>query len=129
MLLGARPRPPEPSFLKTLIATFAPSLLISICFKLIQDLLAFVNPQLLRSPHALSCCSPSLDGGLSGCPSALSPEEGTTCEKNPRPGTERAIPTPCELRRVATPLPQSPHSQSASIYWAHTVCQAPCGRH
>ncbi|XP_014689382.3 ATP-binding cassette sub-family C member 3 isoform X1 [Equus asinus] len=47
VLLGARPRSPEPSFLKTLIATFAPSLLISICFKLIQDLLAFVNPQLL----------------------------------------------------------------------------------
>uniref|UniRef100_A0A8C4MFN1 Multidrug resistance-associated protein 1 n=1 Tax=Equus asinus asinus TaxID=83772 RepID=A0A8C4MFN1_EQUAS len=47
VLLGARPRSPEPSFLKTLIATFAPSLLISICFKLIQDLLAFVNPQLV----------------------------------------------------------------------------------
>ncbi|KAF5915974.1 hypothetical protein HPG69_003047 [Diceros bicornis minor] len=47
VLLGARPRPPEPSFLKALLATFGPSLLIGTCFKLIQDLLAFVNPQLL----------------------------------------------------------------------------------
>ncbi|XP_036735437.2 ATP-binding cassette sub-family C member 3 isoform X3 [Manis pentadactyla] len=47
VLLGGQPRPREPSFLKTLLATFGPSFLISMCFKLIQDLLSFVNPQLL----------------------------------------------------------------------------------
>ncbi|XP_066120060.1 ATP-binding cassette sub-family C member 3 isoform X1 [Saccopteryx bilineata] len=46
-LLGARPRAREPSFLKTLLATFGPGYLISSCFMLVQDLLAFVNPQLL----------------------------------------------------------------------------------
>lgn len=62
MLLGGQPRPREPSFLKALLAAFGPSFLISVCFKLIQDLLSFVNPQLLRSDHTLSCCSPSLGG-------------------------------------------------------------------
>nr|XP_054316063.1 ATP-binding cassette sub-family C member 3 isoform X1 [Pongo pygmaeus] len=47
VLLGARPRPRKPSFLKALLATFGSSFLISACFKLIQDLLSFINPQLL----------------------------------------------------------------------------------
>ncbi|XP_017709489.1 PREDICTED: canalicular multispecific organic anion transporter 2 isoform X2 [Rhinopithecus bieti] len=47
VLLGARPRPRKPSFLRALLATFGSSFLISACFKLIQDLLSFINPQLL----------------------------------------------------------------------------------
>ncbi|XP_037664364.1 canalicular multispecific organic anion transporter 2 isoform X2 [Choloepus didactylus] len=47
VLLGGRSRPKEPSFLWALSVTFGPSILISACYKLIQDLLAFVNPQLL----------------------------------------------------------------------------------
>uniref|UniRef100_A0A8D1H6G2 Multidrug resistance-associated protein 1 n=1 Tax=Sus scrofa TaxID=9823 RepID=A0A8D1H6G2_PIG len=47
VLLGKRPRTREPSFLRALMATFASSFLLSICLKLIQDLLSFVNPQLL----------------------------------------------------------------------------------
>ncbi|KAL2765252.1 ATP-binding cassette sub-family C member 3 isoform 2, partial [Daubentonia madagascariensis] len=47
VLLGARPRPRGPSFLWALLATFGPSFLISVCFRLIQDLLSFINPQLL----------------------------------------------------------------------------------
>ncbi|XP_035889629.1 canalicular multispecific organic anion transporter 2 isoform X2 [Phyllostomus discolor] len=46
-LLGSRPRPREPSFLKALLVTFGPGFLISTCFMLVQDLLSFVNPQLL----------------------------------------------------------------------------------
>ncbi|XP_052544029.1 ATP-binding cassette sub-family C member 3 isoform X4 [Tympanuchus pallidicinctus] len=37
----------KPSFLKALIRTFGPYFLVSSFFKLIQDLLSFVNPQLL----------------------------------------------------------------------------------
>ncbi|XP_078230310.1 ATP-binding cassette sub-family C member 3 isoform X3 [Callithrix jacchus] len=47
VLLGAQPRPRQPSFLQALLTTFGSSLLISTCFKLIQDLLSFINPQLL----------------------------------------------------------------------------------
>uniref|UniRef100_A0A8D2ADU8 ABC-type glutathione-S-conjugate transporter n=1 Tax=Sus scrofa TaxID=9823 RepID=A0A8D2ADU8_PIG len=47
VLLGKRPRTREPSFLRALMATFASSFLLSMCLKLIQDLLSFVNPQLL----------------------------------------------------------------------------------
>ncbi|XP_077632923.1 ATP-binding cassette sub-family C member 3 isoform X1 [Crocuta crocuta] len=46
-LLGGRPRPREPSFLWAVLATYGSSIFVSICFKLIQDLLSFVNPQLL----------------------------------------------------------------------------------
>ncbi|XP_069809503.1 ATP-binding cassette sub-family C member 3 isoform X2 [Dendropsophus ebraccatus] len=38
----------EPSFLKVLIKAFGPFFLIGSVFKLFQDLLSFVNPQLLR---------------------------------------------------------------------------------
>uniref|UniRef100_A0A8C3WJS4 ABC-type glutathione-S-conjugate transporter n=1 Tax=Catagonus wagneri TaxID=51154 RepID=A0A8C3WJS4_9CETA len=48
VLLGKRPRAQEPSFLWALMATFASSFLLSIGLKLIQDLLSFVNPQLLN---------------------------------------------------------------------------------
>uniref|UniRef100_A0A8C3UXD9 Canalicular multispecific organic anion transporter 2 n=1 Tax=Catharus ustulatus TaxID=91951 RepID=A0A8C3UXD9_CATUS len=37
----------KPSFLKALLRTFGPYFLIGSCFKLMQDLLSFVNPQLL----------------------------------------------------------------------------------
>ncbi|XP_008569047.1 PREDICTED: canalicular multispecific organic anion transporter 2 [Galeopterus variegatus] len=47
VLLGGRRKPREPSFLRALLATFGPGLLLSMCFKLIQDLLSFINPQLL----------------------------------------------------------------------------------
>uniref|UniRef100_A0A8C2VPQ5 ATP binding cassette subfamily C member 3 n=1 Tax=Chinchilla lanigera TaxID=34839 RepID=A0A8C2VPQ5_CHILA len=46
-LLGTRPRARKPSFLWALVTTFSSSLLISNCFKLMEDLLSFVNPQLL----------------------------------------------------------------------------------
>ncbi|CAK6438290.1 unnamed protein product [Pipistrellus nathusii] len=46
-LLGGRPRPRKPSFLRALLVTFGPGFTISTCFMLIQDLLSFVNPQLL----------------------------------------------------------------------------------
>ncbi|XP_024897371.1 canalicular multispecific organic anion transporter 2-like, partial [Pteropus alecto] len=46
-LLGDQPRPQELSFLQALLAAFGPSFLISMCFLLLQDLLSFVNPQLL----------------------------------------------------------------------------------
>lgn len=38
----------EPSLLKVLLKTFGPFFLIGSVFKLFQDLLSFVNPQLLR---------------------------------------------------------------------------------
>ncbi|XP_073739846.1 ATP-binding cassette sub-family C member 3 isoform X5 [Callorhinus ursinus] len=47
VLLGGQPRPQPPSFLWALLATFCSSILISMCLKVIQDLLSFVNPQLL----------------------------------------------------------------------------------
>lgn len=43
-----------------LVRTFTSSLLMGVCFNLIQDLLSFINPQLLRSDHTPSCCSPLL---------------------------------------------------------------------
>lgn len=46
-LLGDRPRPREASFLQALLSTFGPTFLLSMCFMLTQDLLSFVNPQLL----------------------------------------------------------------------------------
>ncbi|XP_061033006.1 ATP-binding cassette sub-family C member 3 isoform X6 [Eubalaena glacialis] len=47
VLLGGRPQAREPPFLRALMATFGSSFLLSTCFKLIQDLLSFINPQLL----------------------------------------------------------------------------------
>lgn len=66
VLLRARPKFQKPSFLWALVRTFTSSLLMSVCFKLIQDLLSFINPQLLRSHHTPSCCSPLLGGGMAG---------------------------------------------------------------
>lgn len=83
MLLGKRPRTREPSFLRALMATFASSFLLSICLKLIQDLLSFVNPQLLRSLHA-ACHTAFLRAG--GRPAGLS----TPCRET---RTQGAIPT------------------------------------
>ncbi|XP_037350168.1 ATP-binding cassette sub-family C member 3 [Talpa occidentalis] len=47
VLLGGRARSRQPSFLKALLATFGSSFLICASFKLIQDLISFINPQLL----------------------------------------------------------------------------------
>lgn len=47
VLLGGRPGSRQPSFLKALVTTFGSTFMVSACFKLIQDLLNFVNPQLL----------------------------------------------------------------------------------
>lgn len=44
----------KPSFLKALLRTFGPYFLIGSFFKLIQDLLSFVNPQLLRLVYSVS---------------------------------------------------------------------------
>lgn len=69
VLLGGQPRSQQPSFLWALLATFGPSILISMCFKVVQDLLSFINPQLLRSDYSLH--RPPLGGGcswLAGCP-------------------------------------------------------------
>ncbi|XP_036051186.1 canalicular multispecific organic anion transporter 2 [Onychomys torridus] len=47
-LLRARPQTQtKASFLWALVRTFTSSLLMGVCFKLIQDLLSFINPQLL----------------------------------------------------------------------------------
>lgn len=86
MLLRGRARPRQPSFLRALLATFCSTLLISIGLKVIQDLLSFVNPQLLRSDHVRFGCHPPWASG--GCWLSLRTEpRGTTCsEMNPRPG-------------------------------------------
>lgn len=47
VLLKPRPKSKQPSFLRALVRTFTSSLLMSACFNLIQNLLGFVNPQLL----------------------------------------------------------------------------------
>ncbi|XP_050012615.1 ATP-binding cassette sub-family C member 3 [Alexandromys fortis] len=47
VLLKARPKSQKPSFLWALVRTFTSSLLTGAGFKLIQDLLSFINPQLL----------------------------------------------------------------------------------
>ncbi|NWU56468.1 MRP3 protein, partial [Dromas ardeola] len=47
VLIRDRKRNRKPSFLKALLRTFGPYFLIGSFFKLIQDLLSFVNPQLL----------------------------------------------------------------------------------
>lgn len=47
----------KPSFLKALLRTFGPYFLIGSFFKLIQDLLSFVNPQLLRLVYSVSSFS------------------------------------------------------------------------
>ncbi|XP_020828220.1 ATP-binding cassette sub-family C member 3 [Phascolarctos cinereus] len=47
VLLSGQPRKREPSFLWALLTTFGPYFLIGSFYKLIQDLLSFVNPQLL----------------------------------------------------------------------------------
>lgn len=47
VLLRAQPKSKKLSFLWALVRTFTSSLLMGACFKLIQDLLSFINPQLL----------------------------------------------------------------------------------
>ncbi|XP_051014284.1 ATP-binding cassette sub-family C member 3 [Acomys russatus] len=47
VLLRARRKSQKPSFLWALVRTFSSSLITGACFKLIQDLLSFINPQLL----------------------------------------------------------------------------------
>lgn len=67
-LLGDRPGPREPSFLRALLAVFGPSFLIGMCFLLLHDLLSFVNPQLLRSPTSLLAAALPWVGRSVGCP-------------------------------------------------------------
>lgn len=67
-LLGDQPRPQELSFLQALLAVFGPSFLISMCFLLLQDLLSFVSPQLLRSPTYFLAASLPCAGQSVGCP-------------------------------------------------------------
>nr|XP_033816969.1 canalicular multispecific organic anion transporter 2 isoform X3 [Geotrypetes seraphini] len=47
LLIANKKNQREPSFLKALLTAFGPYFLISSAFKLLQDLLSFVNPQLL----------------------------------------------------------------------------------
>uniref|UniRef100_A0AAZ3QFQ6 ATP-binding cassette, sub-family C (CFTR/MRP), member 3 n=1 Tax=Oncorhynchus tshawytscha TaxID=74940 RepID=A0AAZ3QFQ6_ONCTS len=46
--VGGESSPEEPSFLRSLIKAFGPYFLIGSAFKLLQDLITFVNPQLLK---------------------------------------------------------------------------------
>ncbi|XP_041744535.1 ATP-binding cassette sub-family C member 3 isoform X1 [Coregonus clupeaformis] len=48
VLLSKQKTPKKPSFLRSLIRAFGPYFLIGSAFKLLQDLITFVNPQLLR---------------------------------------------------------------------------------
>uniref|UniRef100_A0AAY4E0U5 ATP-binding cassette, sub-family C (CFTR/MRP), member 3 n=1 Tax=Denticeps clupeoides TaxID=299321 RepID=A0AAY4E0U5_9TELE len=48
VLLSKQPGSPQPSFLYSLIRAFGPYFLIGSAYKLLQDLITFINPQLLR---------------------------------------------------------------------------------
>ncbi|XP_033988993.1 canalicular multispecific organic anion transporter 2 isoform X3 [Trematomus bernacchii] len=48
VLLSNKKAPRQPSFLRALIKAFGPYFLIGSAFKLLQDVVTFVNPQLLR---------------------------------------------------------------------------------
>ncbi len=48
VLLSKRKEARQPSFLRALLRAFGPYFLIGSAFKLLQDLITFVNPQLLR---------------------------------------------------------------------------------
>lgn len=48
ILISSNRKQNEPSFLRALLRAFGPYFLIGSFFKLLQDLLSFVNPQLLR---------------------------------------------------------------------------------
>uniref|UniRef100_A0A7N8XN14 ATP-binding cassette, sub-family C (CFTR/MRP), member 3 n=1 Tax=Mastacembelus armatus TaxID=205130 RepID=A0A7N8XN14_9TELE len=48
LLSNQRSVPQQPSFLRALIKAFGPYFLIGSAFKLLQDIITFVNPQLLR---------------------------------------------------------------------------------
>uniref|UniRef100_A0AAZ3Q244 ATP-binding cassette, sub-family C (CFTR/MRP), member 3 n=1 Tax=Oncorhynchus tshawytscha TaxID=74940 RepID=A0AAZ3Q244_ONCTS len=48
VLLSKQKDPQKPSFLRSLIKAFGPYFLIGSAFKLLQDLITFVNPQLLK---------------------------------------------------------------------------------
>lgn len=48
LMLDIPTKEKKPSFFKALLRTFGPYFLIGSFFKVIQDLLSFVNPQLLR---------------------------------------------------------------------------------
>uniref|UniRef100_A0A8B9KPG4 ATP-binding cassette, sub-family C (CFTR/MRP), member 3 n=1 Tax=Astyanax mexicanus TaxID=7994 RepID=A0A8B9KPG4_ASTMX len=48
VLLSSKKDTPQPSFLRSLLKAFGPYFLIGSAFKLLQDLITFINPQLLR---------------------------------------------------------------------------------
>ena len=48
LLSNQKAAPHQPSFLRALVKAFGPYFLIGSCYKLLQDVITFVNPQLLR---------------------------------------------------------------------------------
>lgn len=48
LLSKKKKEPQQPSFLRALVRAFGPYFLIGSAFKLLQDLIVFINPQLLR---------------------------------------------------------------------------------
>lgn len=49
VLLSNQKAPPrQPSFLRALVKAFGPYFLIGSAYKLLQDVITFINPQLLR---------------------------------------------------------------------------------
>lgn len=48
VLLSKKRASQQPSFLRALIRAFGPYFLIGSAFKLLQDVIVFINPQLLR---------------------------------------------------------------------------------
>lgn len=48
VLLSKKKDSQQPSFLRALIRAFGPYFLIGSAFKLLQDVIVFINPQLLR---------------------------------------------------------------------------------
>lgn len=116
-LLGGRPRPRGPSFLRALLVTFGPGFVTSTCFMLIQDLLVFVNPQLLRSHHPPSCCSPSLGRGWLAVPEDWAQRKGQHVVKEPQPRNRgSSLCFLCALWQWQCLSPPFPHSHPTYIH-------------
>lgn len=48
LLSNQKAAPHQPSFLRALVRAFGPYFLIGSAFKVLQDVITFINPQLLR---------------------------------------------------------------------------------
>lgn len=48
LLSNQKAAPHQPSFLRALVKSFGPYFLIGSAFKVLQDIITFINPQLLR---------------------------------------------------------------------------------